>query len=87
MITPADKSLVREFLPHCGWARVISNYTAGHPPSSIRFAKTMSNDGSHFAFLLANGSDRLQIMARPNDAEEMFQEACRVCPDWPWVDA
>jgi hypothetical protein len=81
ILTPADESLVLDLLPQCNWPRVISNYTVGHPPSSIRFARSATESGEQYAFLLSRGSDWLSIMATPQAAEELYCHALRLCQE------
>jgi hypothetical protein len=87
VLTPADESLVLGLLPQCNRPRVISNYTVGHPPSSIRFARAATGSGEQYAFLLSRGSDWLSIMSTPRVAESLYSDALRLCREWAPVVA
>jgi hypothetical protein len=87
ILTPADESLVLGILPQCNWPRVMSNYTVGHSPSAIRFARTATESGKQYAFLLSQGCDWLSIMSPPHVAESLYSSALRLCQEWAPVGA
>ena len=84
ILIPEDRFDVQELLCGCHAVGMVSNFSAGHTPAAIRFARAKTRDQPMIAacFPRNNGIQWMDIFASPKVAERLWGTAYKVLPQW-----
>jgi hypothetical protein len=83
VVVPADKFDGASVFPHCDSTRAMSNPSSGHTPSAYKFARSLVSNSDVVACCIPrnNGFEWMDIVARPEAAAALFQQAASYAPD------